>query len=176
MHSAHLFIETLSFKELGRLLTIVASSASIAWAGQLAHSSETIHAETSIAALRATERVLTAPEPKKAVSGLAGFAKIEIQKMSELSQTLTERAELLPVGPQPTDEKIRDSLESLDASLILSRHALAKLKATSPANRAFAEENMKSQLFRLQETAREAQGLFLARENAQSFSVSRTGQ
>lgn len=176
MYPAPAFLETLSLKELGRLITIVASSASIAWAGQLAHSSETPRPEVSAVALRVTERVLSAPTPKKQLRGLPGFAQGEINRMNELHQTLTERAEFLPVGPEPADSKIRKALESLEESLLLSRHALSKLKASSFETRAFNEENMKSQIFRLQEAAREAQGLFLARESAQSFSVSTTGQ
>lgn len=176
MTSAQTLLDTLSLKEFGRLLTIVASSASIAWAGQLAHSSEPITTETSIAAMRATERVLSLPETPKPVRGLSGFAQAEIRRASELYQALTERAELLPEGPQPSDMKIRESLENLDASLVLSRMALVKLKESRGSSRSFAEENMKSQLFRLQESSREAQGLFIARENAQSFSISRTGQ
>ncbi|MES2964750.1 MAG: hypothetical protein V4760_12730, partial [Bdellovibrionota bacterium] len=124
MYSAPAFMDTLSLKELGRLFTIVASSASIAWAGQLAHSSETPRPEASAVALQVTERVLSAPTPRKPVRGLTGFAQAEIERMNELYQTLSERGEFLPVGPEPTDFKIQKALENLEESLLLSRHAL----------------------------------------------------
>jgi hypothetical protein len=169
--------ETLSLKEISRLLTIVASTASIAWAGQIAHTSETVTTEEVV---RATERVLQEPEPVKTAarkaSGLVVFAESELKKTSELHHALVERAELLPVGPEPSDERIRVSLDEMDRSLILAKHALSKLKASTRDRRTFNEENLKSQLFRLQDSVRETQGLFIARENSQSFSVSRTGQ
>lgn len=138
-------IETISLKELGRLLTIVVSSASIAWAGQLAQSSET-------------------------------FAEQEIIKGTELHHTLSEKIETLPEGFEPSDSRLRDALEDFDESLLLARHALAIFKETSHERRPFREENLKSQVFRLQESVRRTQGLFIEREMAQSFNVSRTGQ
>ncbi|MEK7357503.1 MAG: hypothetical protein AAB250_13710 [Bdellovibrionota bacterium] len=159
-------------KEISRLFTIVLSTASIAWAGQIAHSSEAIKAD---AVFRATEQVL-ATQAESRDRALTRFAAQEIRRMSELSQALTERAEILPAGPEPTDARIRKALDELDESLLLSRHALMKLKGATAGLRKFAEENMKSQLFRLQDSARGAQGLFIARESAQSFSVSKTGQ
>lgn len=168
-------VEMVSWGELSRLLTIVASSASIALAGQVAQT-ETLE-PVQVAAEQATAKLLATPESSTTQGPvvITDFASTEIQTLSELHDALTERAEFLPEGAEPSDGSIKKALLDLDESLMLARHALTKYKA-DPSSSSFLKENLKSQIFRLQEDARNAQILFLSRESSQSFNISRTGQ
>ena len=163
-------------KENARLALIVISTISIVWAGQIAHGEPLALSPELVE--KATTEVLR-PHHQRITTDLLKFASAQIGEIGELHDALIERAEVLPMAvstAEPSDEKIRQALDSLDESLLLSKQALAKTKASSHETEAFATENLKSQLYRLQESATSAQALFLSRENVQGFKVSRTGQ
>lgn len=183
---------TTKFKEAIRLTLIVGSSLSIALAGNLAKSDDTISNSADKSA-DATSTVLPT-KPETAVAKAASnainekprpaskfetFAEGQITTFQETLDALTERAEIVTEQNNISDAdraRLQAALKDFDENLMEARDSLSKARASKTAPDKFAEEDLRSNLFAVQESASNAQGEMLSLDQLQGFRVSRTGQ
>lgn len=179
------------FKEATRLSLIVGSSLSIALAGNLAQSRDQEPAKSNsefTTQVRVTEEVVkkvtarAIHESPREETKLERFASRQVRTFQELLDGLTERAEMIAEMkslPDSDRERLQLALKKFDSDLMTARTSLERMKASKSAVESadpFLEEDLKSSLFIVQESASAAQGEIISLDDFQGFKVSRTGQ
>lgn len=176
------------FKESLRLTLIVGSSLSIALAGNLAQSRDQEPAaqapsfKEQVKLNEAVVKKVTAraiQEAPRAETKLEKFATRQVRTFQELLDGLTERAEMIAEMKslsQADRTRLQEALKNFDQDLMIARESLERMKASKTNDDPFLEEELKSSLFTVQESASAAQGEVIGLDDFQGFKVSRTGQ
>lgn len=180
-------LRAVSLSEGLRLVMIVGSLSFVIVAGQLAHSRgqelsdaaanqivSAAHAEAARPVVRVQHRATPSER----------YARTQLKTFSELLDGLTERAETLIAVTPAEATQLKTSLQAMDEDLMAAREALTALQksnaAVSSKEALFLEEDLRSSLITLKDSASRAQGQIISLDQSagrtQGFKVSRIGQ
>ncbi len=188
-------LRVVTLSESLRLVLIVSSLSFVVLAGQLAHSHSQNYSQNYSQELSETganqmvgaahaEAVRPVATTRHQLTPSEHFALTQIKTFSDLLDTLTDRAETL-IAVAPTEGmRLKTSLQLLDEDLMTARNALTSVKKSNAAaaskDSIFLEEDLRSSLIALQDSASRAEGDVISldrkAEQSQGFRVSLMGQ